>query len=90
MNKENLENSKKCIEESEIAQIEMAKKYQIVDEEFSRISLELKAIKDKNVDLSRLIEKEKQEKDKKIFYANIKSKLCKKCELKIQADLPPI
>ena len=73
----------KTVEESEIAQTEMNTKYQVVEEQLEKLSSELKGIKEKNNDLSLIIVKQKELETSKIFYDDIKGKLCKKCDQKL-------
>lgn len=78
-NLQNLENSQKILEETQIANAEMSKKYEKVEKDLNELTTDLIIIGNLNTELREKVQKNKKITESKIPIQTLKEKLCKKC-----------
>ena len=78
---------KKSIFDSEddiLAQQEMEQKYKAVEIELEKSNAELNLVRKNNVKLTAEIQEKARENENKVYYDEIKNKICIKCDLKLE------
>lgn len=75
----NMENSRRVLEETEIAQEEMNKKYMVVQDEMEKVGFQLSEIRESNRALQVELQVQQSLKPSQVNIVELRRKLCEKC-----------